>query len=541
MGDMPQIIIDGETVECRERITILQAALEGGWDVPHYCYHPGLSIVASCRLCLMDMKMPHPQTREMGWAPKLFPACQTFVKDGMEVRFDSEGVRKNQAHVLERILLNHPLDCPVCDQAGECLLQDYSTKFGWAASRRVDPKQVNPKKDIGPHVLLYADRCVMCKRCVRFCREITGTDELGVINRGSRSEIDVFPGYPLDNPLSANVVDICPVGCLLDKNFLHGERVWFFQGTPSVCAGCSTGCSIRIDHYEGLVRRLKPRYNPDVNDWWICDAGRYGWKYVHSEDRLEEPAVAGDAGQSPVSWETALDTVRERLDAVIEEHGGQKAAVALSPFMSCEEAWMLASYVRDLAPDATLALNAVPTVGEDVKFPAGFTIRAEKCPNRRGVEMILKQFGGPQATIDELPDKLLAGDFQAVWLVGGYPEPWWSGELRAAVADRENGPELVIVQDILRSAMTDAATVVLSGAAWAEREGCFANADGYIQPFEWAVPPPEGARRDGQILWDLIGRVGMYNPDAIREEMAEKIEDLQFQVRVPPLQPLHQH
>ena len=207
---MPKITIDGKEITCRDGITVLQAALEAGWDVPHYCYHPGLSIVASCRLCLMEMQMPDPKTGEMVWTSKLFPSCQTPVRDEMVVRFDSQAVKTSRARCLEYFLLNHPLDCPVCDQAGECYLQDYSYGFGQATSRMVDPKEVNPKKDVGPRTLLYCDRCVLCTRCVRFTSEISGTNELCVTKRGSRAEIDVFPGKPLDNPLQGNVVDLEP-------------------------------------------------------------------------------------------------------------------------------------------------------------------------------------------------------------------------------------------------------------------------------------------------------------------------------------------
>ncbi len=233
---MAKIIIDNQEVECQEGITVLQAASKAGWDVPHYCFHPGLSIAASCRLCLMEQKMPHPKTREMGWSPKLMPACQTPVRDGLEVRFASDKVSKNRANCLEFYLLDHPLDCPVCDQAGECHLQDYSQRFGNAESRMVDQKHVTPKKDIGPKTLLYTDRCVLCTRCVRFTQEISGTNELCLTNRGSKNEIDVFPGRPLDNPLQGNVVDLCPVGCLLDKSFLFKRRVWELKGTNSICA-----------------------------------------------------------------------------------------------------------------------------------------------------------------------------------------------------------------------------------------------------------------------------------------------------------------
>ncbi|MBU0719514.1 MAG: (2Fe-2S)-binding protein, partial [Planctomycetes bacterium] len=322
---MAKIIIDNQEVECRDGISVLQAGLEAGWDIPHYCYHPGLSIGASCRLCLMEMKMPHPQTGELDWAPKLVPSCQTPVRNGMEVRFDSEAVRANQRRCLEFFLLNHPLDCPVCDQAGECLLQDYSLKFGNAESRMVDKKLANPKKDIGPHTLVYQDRCVLCTRCVRFSQEISGTNELCVVNRGARNEIDVFPGLPLDNPIQGNVVDICPVGSMLDKDFLFKRRVWELTGTSSICPACSTGCSIRVDHADGRVYRLKPRYNPKVNTWWMCDEGRYGYKHVHDAKRLTTPKVRRGFEQTIPSWAELPAIIRYRFEKHVRAHGAAKA------------------------------------------------------------------------------------------------------------------------------------------------------------------------------------------------------------------------
>jgi len=278
---MPRIVIDGRTIDCREGIPVLQAALEAGLDVPHYCYHPGLSVVASCRLCLMELKVPDPRTGQLVWAPKLFPSCQTQVRDGMEVRFQSEAVRANQQRVLEYYLLNHPLDCPVCDKAGECYLQDYVEAYGPATSRMVEEKTKNPKKDIGPHTLLYQDRCVLCSRCVRFCDEIAGTGELRVVNRGSQAEIDVFPGQPLENPLQGNVVDLCPVGALLDKGFLFRRRVWLLRSARSVSPADSRGQTIWIDYNEEGIQRIRPRYNERVNEWWISDEARFGWKYIY--------------------------------------------------------------------------------------------------------------------------------------------------------------------------------------------------------------------------------------------------------------------
>src|SRR5262245_18889713 len=323
---MPKITIDGKQIECRDGIPVLQAALEAGWDVPHYCYHPGLTIVASCRLCLMEMKMPHPQTKEMAWVPKLFPSCQTPVKDGMEVQFQSDFVEQNTKHTMEYYLVNHPLDCPVCDKAGECYLQDYSEWFGHASSRMVEDKYKNPKKDSGSHTLLYQDRCVLCTRCVRFCNEVAGEGELAVVNRGHRGEIDVFPGVPLENKLQGNVVDLCPVGALLNKDFLFKSRVWNLRETKSVCPNCSTGCTITIDENEEKIQRIRPRFNERVNQWWICDDGRFGFQYTRDPRRLNRPRVRRGADWENVRWEDLPGILKLRFEQAAAGDGG--AAVA---------------------------------------------------------------------------------------------------------------------------------------------------------------------------------------------------------------------
>ncbi|MEK6644995.1 MAG: 2Fe-2S iron-sulfur cluster-binding protein [Planctomycetota bacterium] len=540
---MPKIIVDGKDVECRDKIPVLQAVLEAGWDVPHYCYHPGLSIVASCRLCLMEMKMPNPKTKALEWVPRLFPSCQTPVKDGLEVRFNSDKVKDNQTHCMEYFLLNHPLDCPVCDQAGECHLQDYSLKFGESSSRMVEPKNKNPKKDIGSKTLLYADRCVMCSRCVRFCNEVAGTGELAIVNRGSRAEIDVFPGIPLENKLQGNVVDICPVGCLLDKDFLMQQRVWFLKSADSVCAGCSAGCAITVDANEGKVWRLKPRFNPGVNDWWMCDAGRFGHKYVHDPRRLNRLAVRRGAELDYPDWSALPEIATLRLEAVVQKDGAASVAAVLSPFMSCEEAWLLASFVRSVAPQAALVMGPVPVDGEDEGFPKGsnghaskFTIRAEKCPNRRGIEMILAAMGGTTLSYADFEKQAGEKKFAAAWIVGGSPIDWVDGDLKKALGHIQT----VFAQDIFPGALTDAATVVIPSCSWAERSGCFVNVDGKIQPFEAGINPIEGCQRDGNYLYAISGGTGLYNAAKVREQMAKQIPAF-GQLHVPPPVPEHAH
>ncbi len=539
---MAKIIIDGQEVECRDGISVLQAGLDAGWDIPHYCFHPGLSIVASCRLCLMEMKMPHPKTRELAWSPKLVPSCQTPVRDGVEVRFDTERVKENRRKCLEFLLLDHPLDCPVCDQAGECHLQDYSKKFGSASGRMVEHKDKNPKKDIGSKTLLYADRCVHCGRCIRFCDEIAGTSELCLVNRGSRQEIDVFPGRPLESPIQGYVVDVCPVGSQLDKDFLMKQRVWFLSGVSSICPGCSAGCAIRIDHNDGRVRRLKPRYNPGVNDWWMCDEGRFGWKYVHGSDRLDRLVVRRGAAEESPDWASLPQIVRSRFEQVASHDGAEKVAAVLSPFMSCEEAWLLAGFVRSVAPETTLVAGPVITDGEDQKFPQGcdgeakFTIRAEKCPNRRGIEMVLGAAGGSVRTFEEFIAAAGDGVFSAAWIAGGYPSGWVRKEWAAAIGRIGT----VVAQDILPNPIIAAAAIVVPSCAWAERSGCFVNCDGKVQAFEAAIRPPQGCRRDGHYLHALAGRQGLYNAAEVRREMAKTMPEF-AELHVPPQQPKHAH
>jgi NADH-quinone oxidoreductase subunit G len=540
---MPTITIDGKKVECRDGVPVLQAALEAGLEVPHYCYHPGLSIVASCRLCLMEMKMPHPQTKELEWAPRLFPSCQTPVRDGMEVRFDSPAVQGNQQHVMEYYLVNHPLDCPVCDKAGECYLQDYSERFGHASSRMVEDKHKNPKKDIGRDTLLYQDRCVLCTRCVRFCDEIAGAGELRVVDRGNRSEIDVFPGVPLDNPLQGNVVDLCPVGALLDKGFLFRQRVWMLRHTPSISPADSSGATIWIDHNDEGVHRCRPRFNEKVNHWWISDEQRFAWRtYVHREhERLSLPRQRRGAETETVRWEDLPAILRFRFEqaAASEPHAGargSRVAAVLSPMMSCEEAWLLARFIRSAAPQATLVLGHVPVVGQDRTFPQGFVIRAEKCPNRRGVERVIASLGGPSLALAEFLKAAGEGKFAAAYVVGGYPGSWVTPDVQKPLAK----VEFVVVHDLFASPLSAAATIVIPGASWMEREGTFMNCDGLVQPFERAIVPLEGVKSDGQFFHELCGEPGLFRSRRTREKMAETMPEF-ASVFVPREEPEYAH
>ncbi len=542
---MPTIIIDGQEVECREGISVLQAALDAGFNIPHYCYHPGLSVAASCRLCLMEIKMQHPKTGELAWSPKLTPSCQMPVKDGMEVRFNSEMVASSQRHVMEYLLLNHPLDCPVCDQAGECWLQDYSRQFGNATSRMVDPKHVNPKKDIGPKTLLYQDRCILCTRCVRFCREVAGTGELCVVNRGHENEIDVFPGVPLGNKLQGNVVDLCPVGAMLDKQFLMSQRVWMLESVESVCPMCSRGCTIRIDHNLGRVWRAKPRFNPHVNGWWICDEGRFCWDLVYDDRRLAQATVRRGGSSTPAEWQDVPGIVRSHFERAGQVDGGKQVGVAVSPFMSCEETWLLASFIRDVAPNAMFVVVPSPKRGEDEVFPIGtprerakFVINAEKAPNRQGVEkVILHASGRHAATFQDFIAEIGSGRITTAWIAAGFPEPWSDGELIKAAEHLE----YLVVQDYLHSLLAETGHLVLPMCAWVEREGSFINANGLVQGFQRAVAPPSGLTQDGQYLFELAGHRGVYSAGRVRQMMTDAGMSEFAATHEAPAEPVHAH
>ena len=418
---MAVVFINDKPVDIgAERMNLVQAALMGGTFIPHYCWHPALTVVASCRMCLVEVGEKKPDgTVQM--QPRVVPACQTPAKDQTVCITGSDKTKSAQARTLEGLLLNHPLDCPVCDKAGECLLQDFSYRFGKTTSRMIDPKNTPPNKpDIGEHISLFTDRCIMCSRCVRFTREIAGTAELHIVSRGHHSEIDIFPGDPVNNPLAGNVVDLCPVGALANKEFLYKQRVWFLKNEKSVCAGCSTGCSIHVDHNKDVVYRIRPRENPRAQGYFICDEGRFDYPYVNGKDRFQQPLMRLPGKTlSPMAWETLLPTLRTEWQNAARTNSKGLGAV-LSPMLTCEEAYLLAKFMKGLSADARLYLGWVPHVGTDETFPRNrkgmptgpvkFTIRAEKCPNRRGVEEILKHFQGEVHGMDRLlADTLYAG------------------------------------------------------------------------------------------------------------------------------------
>jgi NADH-quinone oxidoreductase subunit G len=540
---MPTVYVNDTPVEIGARkLNCVQAAELAGVLVPHYCYHPGLSVVASCRMCLVEMG--ELKDGKVTMQPKVFPGCQTPVKDGTVIvtgEYDTkrantalpydpaykpgERAKKSQADTLEGLLLNHPLDCPVCDKAGECKLQDYSYQFGRAESRLVDEKNQPPNKpELSSKITLFTDRCIMCTRCVRFTREISGTAELQVVGRGHHEEIDVFPGYPLENKLSGNVVDLCPVGALGSKDFLYTQRVWYLKTADNVCGNCSTGCSVHTDTNKDIVYRLRARENQDAQGYWMCDEGRWGYQYTQSPDRIQRPYLKSADGKLKAAGGPSFPAQVKKLVEDALYVTGKRAALALSPFLSVEEAFALATAVRGINKDVRLVLGPVPVVGEDDHYPknakgehvppAKFTIRAEKCPNRLGVEAVLKQLQGELVRFADIAHH----DLNFLWFAGGYRDAKW---VDAAIPDGWKAPPTLVVQDLFASKLTAAATLVLPATTAFEKEGTFVNHAGYVQPFARAVKPGTEVRSELQLALDLTGRKGLANVASVRAELAK--------------------
>ncbi|HEX5272028.1 MAG TPA: molybdopterin-dependent oxidoreductase, partial [Gemmataceae bacterium] len=513
-----------------ERLNLIQAADKAGVYIPRYCWHPALSVVASCRMCLVeagDMKDGKPVMQ-----PRVVPACQTPAKDGTVIVTNSDKAKAAQAQTLEDLLLNHPLDCPVCDKAGECMLQDFSYHYGHSQSRMIDVKNTPPNKPhIGPNVTLFTDRCIMCTRCVRFSREISGEAELSVTNRGDHEEIDTFPGIPLDNKLATNVVDLCPVGALCSKDFLYKQRVWFLKEQKSVCPDCGTGCSITLDTNKSIVYRLRPRFNPQAQGHFMCDDGRLGYHYVNSDQRLKQPSARRDGALLAAAWPEVLTAIRREFAEAARKDGSSVVGV-LSPWLTCEEAFLLAKFLKGLSGEVRLALGPVPVVGEDDTYPKDrrgrpaqpvkFTIRAEKCPNRRGVEEVLRHFQGDVVKFDDVVRDAGAGRVQALYLAAGYPPREWAW-VSAEQAESLGKVPLLAVQDLFATPASDRAKYVVPAASFAEKDGTFVNHAGLAQAIRWGATPPGECRPDGQVFLDLLERRGLAHAPTLRKELAAEV------------------
>ena len=476
--DLVTFTVDGQTVRAAKGTSILDAAKVAGISIPYYCYHPGLSVVGNCRMCLVEIEK----------IPKLQPSCATPVAEGMVVRTQTPDTLKNRKSVLEFLLLNHPLDCPVCDQAGECELQNYYMDHG-AYDARFNENKTKRKKafPIGPYVMLDQERCILCTRCVRFTREISKTGELGVHDRGHRSEIDLFPGKELNNRYSACVVDICPVGALTDRDFRFQCRVWFLGSSNSVCPGCSRGCNIEIHYNERFnaryhdkrVHRLKPRFNKDVNLHWMCDEGRYSYHTIDAPNRLKAPMIREAGGSREASWEDAIKKIAGALKDTIARHGPAGIAVLASPQMTNEELFRLRQLFHDEIGSSRIEFRlpaADKGEGDD------FLITSDKNPNTRGAEAL----GLAGEGIDAFLQACASGKVHFLYVCNHDLTSACDAErVRSALGK----VDFVVFQGSWDQATTALAHVVLPAAVYAETSGTFTNVQGRVQRISAAVPP----------------------------------------------------
>ena len=497
---MPELTINGRTCGFDEGANILQVALDNEIEIPHYCYHPELSAPANCRICLADIWAPNPRKDgKLESFGKLLPTCRTQASEGMVVYTDTPKAIANQKSVMEYLLINHPVDCPVCDQAGECHLQDYAYQYGRTESRFEEAKIKGPKKDIGSNVLLYTDRCIMCTRCVRFTREVTGTGELMVDGRGAREQIDVFPGMPLDNKMSGNVVDICPVGALLDKDFLFKERVWFLDKTPSVDGYTASGDNITVEHSDGKVQRIKPRYNEQINKSWISDEIRYSWKPVHDETRLRMPIIKYKDDFEIDRVEEAWQEAYKRINEGLENASG--IFCLLSPMISCEDAYWIIEAIKSKNKKTVWGLGPVPFEGENESFPGGYSICSEKAPNARGVRRVANGLNLDLLEFSEVNNVLTKDEsLDSIFITGNYLSEWITDSFLKIIGN----DRFITLTDSLPNKLVGVADVVLPSATWVEKAGTFENRDNILQAFEQAIEPIDFVKSDAQIGIDFL-------------------------------------
>ncbi len=510
---MAKVTIDGIEVEVQDGINVIEAAKAADIHVPHFCYHPSLSIVGQCRMCLVEVE----------GMPKLQAGCATPVKDGMKIAVWNDKVDKARKGQMEFLLINHPLDCPICDKAGECPLQDYSFNYGSVDSRYGEFKRTYPGMDrtaIGPHVLQNMNRCIHCTRCIRFTAEITGTAELAFFKRGASTEVGVFPGTPLDNWMSACVTDICPTGALTPREFRFESRVWNLNSTESVCNGCDVGCNLFIGHRNGQVYRYRPRVNPEVNDHWLCDYGRFSYEQYET-DRVVVPKVKTDDDYLAIStWDEVLGSIETAVK------GAKKIAAIASAHMTNEEAQLAKTLFDRL--NARIGVMVDPIGPIKMKSRTEWILGEQAAPNYRGVKAVLDGVIPGREDGTESPasagdpaqsrgmtqvDDLLTNGAEGVDVLY-ICDARFSDRAKdpAVVANLRKAKFLVVHSWDATHPLTEVADVLIPGAIHAEKDGTFTNVQGRQQQIHQAFEPKGQAETDLEALRRVAARLFPNDP-----------------------------
>jgi NADH-quinone oxidoreductase subunit G len=528
--------IDGRDITVAKGKTILEAALENGISIPFYCYHPGIGVEGSCRVCIVKVEK----------MPKLQTSCSTVCTDGMVVETDSPEVVQARASVFEFLLINHPLDCPVCDKGGECPLQDYAYAFGPAGSRMEFPRRtfdgdgVRADVDFGPTLMLNRNRCIMCTRCVRFMKEIDSDAQIGVVDRGGHSQISTFGERGVHSLISGNLMDVCPVGAITTRDYRFKSRPWDNPlAVDTTCTLCSKGCSTtawlkaKPEWAKGArLIRFTPRYNPEVNGYWMCDIGRFQYHWVESDARLTTPLMRQASGaQAQATWGGALAKVRERLLPIARE-GAAAFRVLVSAHASHEELFLVRQFVSRL-PGASLESTVAVSWKSSAKAqPAGtkFKVPPVDAPNAAGARaMGFSVPDGAEAVCDigGLRRDVESGAVKALYVLD--PGPDGSiGDVQWLIDARADGRlPLLVVQGVLATPLSAAADIVLPGAAWVEKDATFTNDRGLLQATARVMAPPGDAREDWRVLADVATAAGITtayaDARAVRAAMAEAL------------------
>lgn len=472
---MSKIFVNDKECEAPEGTVLLEALNNLGFDVPFFCFHNKLSIAANCRMCLVELE----------GRPKLEPSCHLKVQEGMKVYTNSDKVLEARRSVMELILVNHPIDCPVCDQAGECFLQDYYMEHARHTSRVPEESKSHFEKAVrlGDMVYLDRERCIQCTRCVRFMDEIAKDPQLEMIGRGDHSYIDVAPGTKLDNPYSANVVDLCPVGALTLADFRFKMRVWWLDGVDSICTGCSHGCNIDLHYNRDRVYRYKPRENNDVNECWLCDEGRLSYKEIN--DKYPWKCRVNGA---ETSFAEAVEKSVNYLSPYLPKEVESKVLLAVSAQQSNEEVYLAGKIFKELfGLDKALVIGKPAGTGDD------FLRDVDKNPNRRGVELTLKGLGYKLISIDDAEKEIGENKIETVFCLGSHIESN-NDALKLLAA------QTTIILTPFETHLTENATVVIPIGSFAESEGSFVNSQNRIQLFHRAFAP----RGDGMDGWKML-------------------------------------
>ncbi len=521
---MPKITIDGNEFEFNQGQTVIEAAKNNGIEIPHFCWHPKLSISGNCRVCLVEIEK----------MPKLAIACSTIAADGMVVHTKSEKTLDARHAVMEFILINHPLDCPICDEAGECKLQDYAFNHSVGESRFVEEKGHKDKRvELGPRIMFDGERCISCSRCIRFSDEIAKENQLTFVKRGDRVTINTYPGEPFDNPYTLNTVDICPVGALTSQDFRFKSRVWDMSHTNSVCVGCSRGCNIEIGVRNNQVLRLVPRDNEAVNESWMCDNGRLNtFKHINSDTRIEGAFVNKDGAMQQVCWEEAAKETYFRL----KSFKGNEIAFIASAKAACEDNFAFTQLAKSFGvQNIDFIRHIVPGDQDDI------LIREDKTPNSLGAKLILGNSSG--ASINEIISGIKSKKIKAVFII--------EDDLTEAdenLHEAISKLDLLIVSSSNKSKTTESADVLFGASTYAEKNGTFVNFQGRIQRIRPAVSTENmersidnmsmsrldkfgtkydrwasGKKYNSKPTWQIISEISEFSSHKLKYNMAEEV------------------